>query len=105
MRPGCGSRGRLVPARDVFLDGGALVTYNADFHYDIGVGSGTFVWLGAGLALVQDNPDGPDNSSTDAAANFLGGIGFRAGSAIPYVQVKVIAKSDAEFALAFGVRF
>jgi hypothetical protein len=89
----------------VFLDGGSLVTYNADFHYDIGIGSGTFVWLGAGLALVQDNPDGPDNSSTDAAANFLGGIGFRAGSAIPYLQVKVIAKSGSEFVLAFGVRF
>jgi hypothetical protein len=89
----------------VFVSSGAYVTYNADFHYDIGVDRGTFVWLGGGLALVQDDPEGPDNSNTDVAANFFGGIGFRAGSAIPYFQAKVIAKSGAEFVLAFGVRF
>jgi hypothetical protein len=89
----------------VFVNSGAYLTYNADFHYDIGVGRGTFVWLGGGLALVQDDPEGPDNSNTDVAANFFGGVGFRAGSAIPYFQAKVIAKSDTEFVLAFGVRF
>jgi hypothetical protein len=89
----------------VFVDSGSQVTYNADFHYDIGVDRRTYVWLGAGLAVVHENPEGPDNGSTDAAANFFGGIGFRSGSAIPYIQAKVIAKSDAEFVLAFGVRF
>jgi hypothetical protein len=89
----------------VFVDSGSHVTYNADFHYDIGVDRRTYVWLGAGLGVVHADPEGPDNSSTDAAANFFGGIGFRAGSAIPYFQAKVIAKSDAEFVLTFGVRF
>jgi hypothetical protein len=89
----------------VFVNSGSYLTYNADFHYDFGVSRNTFVWLGGGLGVVRVNPEGPDNSSTDAAANFLGGIGFRAGSAIPYFQAKVIAKSGTEFALAFGVRF
>jgi hypothetical protein len=89
----------------VFVENGSLVTYNADFHYDFAVDRKTFFWLGGGLGVVRVNPEGPDNSETDAAANFLGGIGFRAGSTIPYLQAKVIAKSGTEFVLAFGVRF
>jgi len=84
---------------------GSYVTYNADFHYDLGIDRSTYVWVGGGLALVHVDPEGEDNGSTDAAANFFAGIGFRAGRAIPYFQAKVIAKSGAEFALAFGVRF
>ena len=89
----------------VFVDSGFHVTYNADFHYDIGVGRSTYFWLGGGLGVVQVNPEGPNNGSTDAAANFLAVIGFRAGSAIPYFQFKVIAEGDTEFVVAFGVRF
>ena len=89
----------------VFVSSGSYLTYNADFHYDIGVSRSTYFWVGGGLGVVQVNPEGPDNGSTDAAANFLAGIGFRTGSAIPYFQAKVIAKSDTEFAVAFGVRF
>ncbi len=55
--------------------------------------------------MVHRDPEGPDNGKTDAAANFLAGIGFRAGSVIPYFQAKLIAKSDTEFAIAFGIRF
>jgi len=89
----------------VFVDSGHYLTYNADFHYDFGVSRSTYFWLGGGLAVVQVDPEGPDNGDTDVAANFLGGIGFRARSVIPYFQAKVIAKSDTEFAVAFGVRF
>ncbi len=89
----------------VFVNSGTYVTYNADFHYDFGADRGPYVWLGGGLGLVSVNPDGPDNGSTDGAVNFLGGIGFRAGRAIPYFQAKLIAKSGTEFAVAFGVRF
>lgn len=89
----------------VFVSSGSYVTYNADFHYDLGVDSRTYVWLGGGLGVVRVDPEGPDNSSTDAAANFFGGVGVRAGSVIPFFQAKVIAKSGTEFVLAFGVRF
>ncbi len=89
----------------VFVSNGTYLTFNADFHYDFVVDRKTFVWLGAGLGVVHDDPEGPENGKTDAAANFLGGIGFRAGSLIPYFQAKVIAKSGTVFAVAFGVRF
>jgi hypothetical protein len=89
----------------VFVSNGSYLTYNADFHYDFAVSRSTYFWLGGGLGVVQVNPEGPDNGSTDVAANFLAGIGFRTGSAIPYFQAKIIAKSDTEFAVAFGIRF
>jgi hypothetical protein len=51
------------------------------------------------------DPEGPGNSRTQGAVNLIGGIGFRAGSAVPYLQSKIIAKDGAEFSVAFGVRF
>jgi len=89
----------------VFVQDGSYLTFNADFHYDFVVDRKTFLWLGGGLGVVRVDPEGADNAETDAAANFLGGIGFRAGSVIPYFQAKLIAKSGTEFAVAFGVRF
>ena len=89
----------------VFVDNGNYTTWNADFHYDLPTHGSTYVWLGAGLAIVRLDPEGPDNSNNDAAANFLAGLGFRGGSVIPYFQAKVIAKDNTEFALAFGLRF
>jgi hypothetical protein len=89
----------------VFVDDGSYLTFNGDFHYDFPTKRPLYLWLGGGLGVVSVNPDGPDNSDTHLAANFLGGIGFRAGSTIPYFQAKVIAMSDSEFSLAFGIRF
>lgn len=90
----------------VFVDNVKYSTWNADFHYDLPTHGSTFVWLGAGLALLVFDPDGPDNSSTDVGANFLAGVGFKSGSVIPYFQVKAIAKEGSgEVALAFGLRF
>jgi hypothetical protein len=88
----------------VFVDNGSYLSFNADFHYDFPRHT-AFYWLGGGLGVIVDNPEGPDNSDTTLAANFLAGVGFRAGSVIPYFQVKAIAKSNAEFAIAFGLRF
>ena len=88
----------------VFVDNGSYLAFNADFHYDFPRRS-AFYWLGGGLGVVTDNPDGPDNSDTTLAANFLAGVGFRTGSVIPYFQAKAIAKSNAEFSIAFGLRF
>ncbi len=96
----------------VFVSDGSYLTFNADFHYDFVVDRKTFVWLGAGLGIVHEDaggvriPEEPaENGKTDAAANILGGIGFRAGSLIPYFQAKLIAKSGAVFAVAVGLRF
>src|SRR5262249_53529764 len=88
-----------------FVDDSYL-TFNLDAHYDFPTHSSTYIWLGGGLALVRFDPPGPAEADTDVGANFLGGVGFRTGtSVIPYFQVKVIAKSDAVFAIAFGLRF
>lgn len=80
-------------------------TANADFHYDFPSRGRTFVWAGAGLALVHINPDGRADGDTDAAANLLVGVGLSRGPTIPYFQAKLIAKDDTEFVLGFGLRF
>jgi hypothetical protein len=89
----------------VFVDGARYFTLNGDFHYDFPTHSRTYVWAGAGLAIVSFNPDGPIEGNTDLGLNLLGGIGLRTHGAIPYFQAKVIAKDGSEFAIAFGVRF
>jgi hypothetical protein len=89
----------------VFADNADYYTANADFHYDFPTRGRAFVWAGAGLALVHIDPDGRVDGHTDAAANFLLGVGLSRGPTIPYFQAKVIAKDDTEFALAFGLRF
>jgi hypothetical protein len=88
----------------VFTDGFDYYTVNGDFHYDFPMRGHTYVWLGAGLALVRVAFDN-DGSNTDAALNLLGGVGVRAGSMIPYVQAKLIVKDDSEFVIGFGLRF
>jgi len=87
----------------VFTEGFDYFTVNGDFHYDFPVHGRTYVWVGAGLALVRVDFDGGGN--TDAGLNILGGVGVRAGSVIPYVQAKVIVKDDSEFVIGFGLRF
>lgn len=89
----------------VFVDNLTYMTFNLDFHYDLPSRGPAFVWLGAGLAIVYQNPSGPPPSTTDVAANFLAGVGLSRGPVIPYFQVKLIAKSDTEASVAFGLRF
>jgi hypothetical protein len=88
----------------VFTDGLTYMTFNADFHYDFPTHGPTYVWAGAGLAVLYTNPDGPGGSSTDVGANFIFGIGHR-GPVVPYIQAKLIAKSDTEFVIGAGLRF
>jgi hypothetical protein len=92
-------------AEYVFVDGEKYMTFNADFHYDFPSHRRAFVWLGAGLGLAYVNPDGPANSDTDVAANFLAGVGLSRGPVIPYFQFKLIAKNNTEAVFAFGLRF
>ena len=88
----------------VFTDGLTYMTFNADFHYDFPTHGPTYVWAGAGLAVLYSNPDGPGGSSTDVGANFIFGVGHR-GPVVPYIQAKLIAKSDTEFVIGAGLRF
>ena len=88
----------------VFVDNDTYMTFNADFHYDFPTHSSTYVWAGAGLAVLYSNPDGPVGSSTDVGANFIFGVGHR-GPVLPYIQAKLIAKSDTEFVIGVGLRF
>lgn len=90
----------------VLVDGADFITFNGDFHYDLPVEGKPLVWLGAGIAAVHFDPDGPADGDTDAGANFLAGLGYNAGTFIPYAQAKLLVTSDNnEFALMGGVRF
>jgi hypothetical protein len=89
----------------VFVDNLKYWTLNGDFHYDFPTHRPYYVWAGAGLALVRTDPEGPAEGNTDVGANLLAGLGFKAGSVLPYFQAKVILKDGSEFALAFGIRF
>jgi hypothetical protein len=88
----------------VFIDNDKYFTFNGDFHYDFHTHNRAFVWVGGGLAVIYENPDGPAGSSTDVGANFLFGIGIK-GDVIPYIQAKLIAKEHTEFVVGFGLRF
>jgi hypothetical protein len=87
----------------VFTSGSTYMTFNADFHYDFPTHGATYVWAGAGLAVLYTKPDG-SASSTDVGADFIFGLGHR-GPVVPYVQAKLIAKADTEFVIAVGLRF
>jgi hypothetical protein len=89
----------------VLVDNGRLFTLNGDVHYDLPTGGRTMIWVGAGLAVINADPEGPENGDTDLGANFFAGLGRRTGRVIPYAQAKIIAKDDAELVLAVGIRF
>jgi hypothetical protein len=87
----------------IFSDNQTYMTFNGDFHYDFHT-HGPYVWIGAGLALIYQNPDGPAEGNTDVGANILLGVGAR-GRVIPYVQAKLLIKDDTQFVIAAGIRF
>jgi hypothetical protein len=91
----------------VFAERAGKATFNFDVHYDFASRGRAFFWLGAGLAVIYVDPDGAPEAMTDAGANILFGVGFRAPGRrwIPYVQAKVLAAEDSDFALGFGIRF
>jgi hypothetical protein len=89
----------------VFVNNGTFATFNFDAHYDLPTGHrAPYLWLGAGLGVVYSNPDGPDNSATDARLNLIGGVGLRGHGYVPYVQAKYIT-GQKEWVLAAGIRF
>ena len=90
-------------AEYVFRDSQTYMTFNGDLHYDFHT-HGPYVWIGAGLAVVYHNPDGPAEANTDVGANILLGVGAR-GNVVPYVQAKLIVKDNTQFVIAAGIRF
>lgn len=87
----------------VFVDDGDLVTFNGDVHYDFKTGSNVLlVWAGGGLAVVHENFV---ESDTNLGANLLGGVGWKLGEIIPYVQVKALLGDRDDFVVAGGLRF
>jgi hypothetical protein len=90
----------------VFRDGSTDLSLNGDFHLDFGTSSRAFFWLGAGIAGLYTNPDGPVDEDIDPGLNLIAGLGFRAGSAIPYIQPKFVVTQGDDYAMvAVGVRF
>ncbi len=88
-----------------FLDNEQFWTFNFDAHWDLPTHGGPYVWLGAGLGISYDKPEGFD-SSTKAHANLLAGIGFRTNShVIPYIQLKYMTGDPSAFVAAGGIRF
>ena len=90
----------------VFGDRSTTGAFNFDVHYDFARRGTAFFWVGGGLAVIYRNPEGAGDSTTDAGANILFGVGFRGSRRwIPYIQAKVVAAGDSDFALGFGIRF
>jgi hypothetical protein len=90
----------------VLIEEGKLGTGNLDFHLDLPVADEVHLWLGAGLAVVYADPDGPIESDTDLGLNLLAGIGFQAGPVIPYLQGKLIlVEEEEQLVWAVGIRF
>jgi hypothetical protein len=101
-----GSKWFLNPNLEyVFVERGDLLTFNADFHYDLASDGSTDFWLGGGPTLIlRDNERGDDE--TDFGFNLLGGIGFLRSSAVrPFLQAKLILSDETEGVFAFGIRF
>ncbi|MGE5232580.1 MAG: hypothetical protein ACM3OB_00555 [Acidobacteriota bacterium] len=88
----------------VFVDHGHLVTLNLDAHYDFAVQRPYYLWAGAGPAIIFRDIDreGRDNR---LGVNLLGGLGWRAGAVMPYVQLKALLSNHSEAVIAFGLRF
>ncbi len=89
----------------VFLDNERFWTFNFDAHWDLPTHGTPYLWLGGGLAISYDAPQG-FASSTKAHANLLAGIGFRTDShVVPYIQVKYMTGDPSAFVAAGGIRF
>jgi hypothetical protein len=89
----------------IFAEKGKAATFNLDFHYDFPLGRRTFTWAGLGLGILYNDPEAPAGGDIGPAANILFGLGVNRGAWMPYVQAKVIASADSDFAIGGGIRF
>jgi hypothetical protein len=83
----------------VIRDGRRQHTVNLDAFYEFPSERHSYLWLGGGASLftVEDH--------TDIFTNFFCGVGLARESVVPYFQLKLVAKDDAEIVVAFGLRF
>jgi hypothetical protein len=91
---------RLNPNAEIVLrEGRKQHTVNLDAFYQFPSDKRSFLWLGGGASLftVQGH--------TDIFTNFFCGVGLTRESVVPYFQLKLVAKDDAEIVVAFGLRF
>ncbi len=88
----------------VAIDHGNEFTLNADFHYDLRVGSPWSFWVGAGPSFIHAHPDFGDNENR-LGANLVAGIGSRRGRFLPFAQGKLVLSNNSEAVIALGVRF
>lgn len=89
----------------VFVDD-SLATLNLDVHYDLPIDGPGYLWVGAGPAILFEDPPGRRRDrETDFGANLFAGYGWRTGFGVPYLQAKLIVSDDNEGVLAAGIRF
>lgn len=81
-----------------------LVGLNGDFHYDFHQSGNTSVWLGAGPAVLFEDPPSGD-TDTDLGLNLLAGLGGTQGGVRPFAQLKGVVSDDSEVVLQGGIRF
>ena len=88
----------------VFIDGGTLMTFNADALVSVLSLPAVSGWIGGGVGLMSFKPDEGDSSS-DPLFNVIAGVGF--GVLFnPYVTAKwIFADKNDGFVVAVGVRF
>jgi hypothetical protein len=99
-------QGRLyiAPNFELAIPGeGSYFSFNADLHYVFPAQGKLSPWLGGGLGIYSRNHSGGDGDTT-VGANIILGLGLRA-ELKPYVQLKVVVKSDTALVLGFGIRF
>ncbi len=99
-------QGRLYVAPNfelIFPENGSYFSFSADVHYLFRPAGRLQPWLGGGLGIYARDPEGPP-SDTTIGANLIGGLGLRT-QLEPYVQLKIVVKSDTNLVLGFGVRF
>ncbi len=90
----------------VFVNNATYLTINLDVHYDFYTSSPLFFWLGAGLAGIYRNPEGPPKGDLNLGGNLLFGVGLGShGGLIPYAQAKMILSDDSQFVIGVGLRF
>jgi hypothetical protein len=102
---GLGDQFYFNPNIEFVFRGDSYITFNTDFHYDFYTARNTTLWAGAGLAVINVNPEGDGGGDTDAGLDLLLGIGFPHDRLVPYLQTKVIVKDDTELVLSAGLRF
>jgi hypothetical protein len=95
---------RIAPNFELVVPNeGSYFSFSGDLHYVFAPQGRLVPWLGGGLGVYSRSHDGGGGGTT-AGVNLIGGLGVRTELS-PYVQLKVVVKSDSALVLGFGIRF